>query len=91
MGYESAEVMGKIFPQMEDRTDNIRSGRCDHESRAGEFRAQALKPSLQIHIPTLGFAGCVTLGKLLTLSVPKFPPQYNEDGNNCCSLPKAPY
>lgn len=36
------------------------------------FRAQALEPSLQSHIRGPRLAGCVTLGKLLALSVPQF-------------------
>lgn len=47
------------------------------------FRAQALEPSLQSHIR------CVTLGKLLALSVPQFPHQYHEAGNNSLFFPIA--
>lgn len=62
--------------------------RAEHGGSEPRYLSSA---SRWIHILAPGLAGCVTLGKLLALSVHQLLPQYNEEGNNGPCLSTAPY
>lgn len=46
------------------------------------WRSQTLEPPCPIRIPAVPLTRCVTLGKILNLSLPRFPYRWKEDNKN---------